>query len=342
MRLFRTSLLLGVVVLPAPGAARAELIVGLTGLNSLVRFDSSSPGVVSAPVGISGIVGGLGEGVIGIDFRPATPGVLVGLTLQVTGADVGRGRIYEIDPFTGAATLINPMLTNAVGGTEVLLSMGVSGSFTDFGIDFNPVANALRIVNNREQNLRVVGGGAGSTNVDASLNSGNPSVNAIAYSDNVAGATMTTLYGMDSSPNPGTLVTIGGLDGAPSPDTGTLFTVGQLFPADPGSLGNNGLDISGATGIAYAVFQTGINDPDTLFTIDLATGGTTSLGSIGVSPGTLRDISVLNTAVPEPSSLALMGLGAVSLIGYARRRRGRRGAGWAKRPGGEESGAIPE
>ncbi len=155
MRKCAGLLVLAALVLLAPSPTRAETIFGLTTGNSLVIFDSASPGNVSVPIPITGLVGGVGESVVGIDFRPVD-GALVALTRQQTGANVGRGRIYEINTVTGAATLINPMLTNAVGGLEVLLS--APGAF-DYGIDFNPVPNALRIVNNSDQTCGSSAGG---------------------------------------------------------------------------------------------------------------------------------------------------------------------------------------
>src|SRR4051794_17907907 len=66
--------------------------VGLTSANTLVRFDTATPAVVTTVGPIAGLVGG--DSIIGIDFRPAT-GELFGL---------GSGsRLYVINPTTGAA-----------------------------------------------------------------------------------------------------------------------------------------------------------------------------------------------------------------------------------------------
>jgi Domain of unknown function (DUF4394) len=72
----------------------------------------------------------------------------------------------------------------------------------------------------------------------------------LAYTNSIAGATTSTLYGYDYGND--RLVVLGGGAGIPSPNTGQLFTIGSS-----GIVTENGdsLDIviSGATGIGYAV-----------------------------------------------------------------------------------------
>src|SRR4051812_11551422 len=74
--------------------ARAQVVVGLTNTNSLVTFDSATPGTASAPIPITGLVGT--ETLFDIDIRPAT--------LQLYGLG-SQSRLYTINPTTGAATL---------------------------------------------------------------------------------------------------------------------------------------------------------------------------------------------------------------------------------------------
>ena len=82
--------------------------------------------------------------------------------------------LYAIDATTGAATVIQPPFT------FVHRSRG-------FGIDFNPVVNALRVVSDAEANLRVTAGGTGTVITDSNLTrTGAPDptldIGAIAYS----------------------------------------------------------------------------------------------------------------------------------------------------------------
>ena len=77
-------------VAPASAAAPPTPLVGLTGMGEIVRLDASTPGTVSAPVAITGLVAG--ERIVGFDVRPAT-GELIGI--GIAGAE---GRVYVINP----------------------------------------------------------------------------------------------------------------------------------------------------------------------------------------------------------------------------------------------------
>jgi Domain of unknown function (DUF4394) len=135
----------------------------------------------------------------------------------VDGQVVGVGTVYSINPTTGVATPINTgfPLTGPV-----------------FGVDFDPVANELRIVGLiTGPNLRILNGGTGAVIVDTPLSPDTPHVVGAAYSNNFAGATSTTLYDIDNQgPVVGlVLQTQGSPGGSPvSPNSGTLFPVGPL------------------------------------------------------------------------------------------------------------------
>jgi hypothetical protein len=292
----------------------AEPIVGLTPINQIFSFDSGSPGTIEPLIPVTGLVAG--TQLVGIVFRPATPGTLVGVGV-VFGDDhltpIGSN-VYTIDTTTGVAVVINTI--------PALLAADV------YGVDFNPVVNALRIVNAvQDQNLRIVAGGTGAANVDTNLNPGSSSVVGAAYSNNVAGATATTLYDIDHFGGGPQLVTQGSPNGSPiSPNTGTLFPVGPL-----GVSGVNpdiGFDISASTGMAFASLAASQMPAYSLYTINLGTGAATLIGPID-GPGFFQvlDIAVSNAAlaaVPAPGSLALLGIGAAALLARATRSQRKR------------------
>jgi hypothetical protein len=262
-------------------------VYGLTTAGSLVQFNSSTPGtLIGSAVPVTGLTAG--DSLVGIDLRPAD-GSLVGLGYN---AGNGSARVYTLNPSSGAATSIN--------------TITIGPSVTGIAADFNPAANAFRIVTNGNANFRVPAGGTGTQVTDTPLNPGTPNIRAIAYNNNFTGATLTTLYGIDAAS--GNLVTIGGLNGNPSPNTGTLSVVALLTGATASQI--TGFDIAGTTGTAF------LTNGGTLFSLNLNTGAATSLGNLPAGT-TLLDI----TAVPEPSTLALCGLTAAGLAGYRRLRR---------------------
>ncbi len=257
------------LVLPASGAAGAEpsgtTLYGLTTTNRIVTFDSAVPVFASRDVPVTGLAAG--EQLIGIDRRPKT-GVLYGVGRLGTA-----GRLYTVDPATGAATFVAPLVTapTVVGGPRTPIAL----SGTEFGFDFNPAADALRIVSDTGQNLRVIPSDrmpaaiallTGDTFTDGTLNVAGATatgVSAAAYTGNDNDpATGTTLYDIDTRRDL--------LVKQDPPNAGTLITVGSLrFPAGPIA----GFDIVTAGGVdtGYAAITVGTSL--TLLTrVDLTTG----------------------------------------------------------------------
>ena len=98
-RLF-ALVVLSVGVLAAPRPAAAEAIFALRTANQIFSFDSATPGSITSPLTVTGLLPG--TTLVGIDFRPAGAGQLVGV--GQTGAS---GAVYTINTATGAATQIN-------------------------------------------------------------------------------------------------------------------------------------------------------------------------------------------------------------------------------------------
>ncbi|HKG98675.1 MAG TPA: DUF4394 domain-containing protein, partial [Pyrinomonadaceae bacterium] len=215
-------------------AVEAGLTVyGLTTNNILFSFNSNTPNNVNV---IGPIFGTGGAAIVGIDFRPATSFIIIEPEGPILGVLYGVGsdnNLYTINQFTGGATLVGPL--------------GIALAGTNFGVDFNPVTDLLRVVSDTGQNLSV-NPNTGAATAQAGLNSTaqNPElgISGAAYSNNRQGATTTTLYDIDTDAD--TLVT-------QVPATGVITTVGSL---GINATAVNGFDISEVNNTALAAITT--------------------------------------------------------------------------------------
>ncbi len=259
-------LLAGVVLSGTAHAAHEATIYGLTTTNRVLTFLSGTPDDILRNKRVSGLAGG--ETLVGIDVRPATK-ALYGIGRTSSGA----GRIYTLDARSGRATFV--------------ASISVSLTGNEFGVDFNPVVDRIRIVSDADQSL-AVHPDTGAATVNGNLNypssAQNPFVTGAAYTNNFAGTTSTVLYDIDADADD--LVT-------QNTSTGALTKVGDLgAPTEPFV----GWDIvtSGGSNIAYASLTTlGENGKydARMLRIDLTSGAVvTDWGTIG-GPRFVRDIA---------------------------------------------------
>ncbi|HUR79719.1 MAG TPA: DUF4394 domain-containing protein [Thermoanaerobaculia bacterium] len=275
---------------------------------SALRFiDSSNPSVSLGFVTITGLQPG--EIIAGIDYRPSN-----GLLYGIGAIDPATGRLYQVNTTTGVATQIGaPFSLNAIRVN---------------GMDFNPVVDLLRVITNTSQNVRInPNTGAVTPDTFVSYAPGDPNAGSgntpwgLGYSNNFAGATQTTLYGITYGFNQMILVTVGSVNGTPvSPNSGLMFTVGGTG-VNNASNDFTGLDVS-STGIAYAL----MNSPVRLYTINLTNGALTLVGNFPATTfGSYRDLAVggavLSAGTPtapalSPAMLVLLALalGAAALF----------------------------
>jgi uncharacterized protein DUF4394 len=240
------------------GAAHAQSVAAVVGDDTLAIVDVSAKKVTKA-MKLSGATGKL----VGIDVRPAD-GMLYGVT--------GDGVIWTIDTGSGKAT------------QKSRLSMPLPEA-SAITVDFNPVADRLRVIGADGTNLRInVDDGMVTKDgnlkfADTDMHKGEtPKVVAGAYSNAVKGARETALYDIDA--------TIGGLLKQAPPNAGMLNAIGKLgvkadsyafdIAAD-GNGGNEGWLMAG----------------EILYRVDLASGRATEHARIAGLSGVVRDIAVL-------------------------------------------------
>jgi len=239
---------------PAPVATLGDAIA-LTASGKLVSFDRAAPATLRSSVAITGLSSG--ETLLGIDRRPAD-GLLYALG--------STGRIYTLDAATGVASF-KAALAPAAGDDNPFSALAGSR----FGLDFNPVADRLRVTSDSGQNLRInVESGAAIT--DGAVNGvSGAAVSASAYSNSFAGTTATQLYVLDAAT--GTLFL------QDPPNAGTLaapIALGMSFAAA------NGFDIDARDNSGWAALTATAGGASTLYKLSVtAGGGATMIGAIG-------------------------------------------------------------
>jgi len=245
------------------GLAHARLpvatVFALTTDNHLVSFKPLTPGTFDSDVAISGLQGT--EAIVAIDFRPSN-GALYGVT------DVGR--VYTIDPATGAASGGLTLTANTLDTTVPFT--GLSGAHYD--ADFSPVDNVLRVQSDTGQNIRI-DVDAGTVITDGTL-TGTPQVVGTAFTNNYAGAASSTPYSLDVAT--GTLMRYTSINGTLTPVG--AFNAGTTFAAQ------GGFDmVGGENGLVVAALQPTGASQSTLYRVNLGNGALTSIGLLG-STGT--------------------------------------------------------
>ncbi len=266
---------------PLPAGLPPQAIA-LTSAGKLVRF---APGSAASGdiVSITGLQSG--EEIIGIDFRPADGALIAATRIGTTGA------LLRIDPTTGSIQRLTR------GGETPLTFNGAH-----YGVDFNPVPGALRIVSDTEENYRIVFSGPTLSdyvvNVDGTLAPA-AEVVAAAYTNNFAGTPVTTLYNLDAASN--RLLTQGGIDGADNPNAGGLAVVGTLgVDFDTRA----GFDIDGVSGIALATLNVTGTESSGVYAVDLGTGAASCVGTVPAPAGE----RAIGFAIPPPQPAVAYGL----------------------------------
>lgn len=268
--MLRTTLAAAALLAMAPAANAANLI-GLTADNTLVRIDSDTRRA-GAAVRVTGADGRL----LGIDQRPQD-GRLYGVT--------DRGQIVTIDPASGRATQVSRLnMPFDSGGRAV--------------VDFNPVANRLRLMGMSGVNFRVnVDTGEVARDGELKYMAGSPQaesrprITAGAYTNSVAppagapaagqpGAPTTALYTIDTL--------LGSYNLQAPPNDGVQQSRGMIGTALPPGVAFDILSDGQGGNTGFVLVGT------TLHNIDLANGRLTAMGAVqGLPQSEVIDIAAM-------------------------------------------------
>lgn len=245
------------------GPPRKETLHALTQSMELLTLNAGQPRTVLKRVAVTGLPAG--DSLVGIDYRVAK-GVLYGVSR--------KGLVFTMNTDTGALTAVSPKPLD-----QLLVGSA-------FGVDFNPVADRIRLVSNTGQNLRFHPETGALAAIDPALAFAPgdaqagfaPEVVAAGYTYNKTNDKLTTNYAIDR--RAGTLITQGTVEGvqpAVSPNTGQLRTVG---PLGTGPLLDAALDIADVSGAAFAAVRTSAQPTTRLYLIDLTSGKASLLGTV--------------------------------------------------------------
>lgn len=268
---------------PAPVQVGDTIV--LTASGKLISFNRASPATTVGSVTVSGLAND--ERLIGMDLRPAD-GLLYALS--------SRGRVYTVDPSTGAAALRSTLTADPADSSDPFVALAGA----QFGVDFNPVVDRLRVVSSSGQNLRInVDTGATVTDTVLNLAGSAPAVVAAGYTNGFDGATATQLFDLNATdgmlyvqtpPNDGVLATAPGTPNAP-------ISLGVAFTSA------SDLDIDAVSNEGFVVLTVGGSTQ--IYRIDLRTtnGAAAALGPIGVTEPVLGLVS--NRRAPTATVFAL-------------------------------------
>ena len=252
------ALTAGMLTGVAAQTSDAATLAGLVDGKSILWIDSEQK-KVTGMVALDG-----GASLVGMDVRPSD-GKLYGVTPD--------GVIVTVDAKTGKWEKKSQLSEKLPPGAMV-------------SVDFNPVADRMRIITSTGMSLRV-NVDDGKATVDGSLkyaesdvNKGKtPNVMAAGYTNSVAGTKETALYDID--------VSTGMLLKQAPPNDGIVSGVGKLGVALDGPIAFD-IATDGKGGNVGWLLAGG-----NLHSVDLATGAAKSMGAIVGLKGKVSDIAIL-------------------------------------------------
>ncbi len=262
-----------IIIAPSAHATNA---VALTGSNQLWSIDIAKSNTIAKRVQVTGL--GSNEDLLGIDYRPAD-GKLYGIT---------KDAVYVIDDVTGVASGRQALIAS---NSTLVFTAPLTG--TNFGIDFNPVVDRMRVVSDSAMSL-VVNVDTGAVNRQADIGTIGAggvaitpqptgfSITGAAYTNSISKPTSTRLWDID---------TLGDRlfqQNAANNDS----QLSGAVPLGVNATDVNGFDIDGANNKGYAALKVGSSVG--LYAIDLAAtdNAATLLASLGDGTVDIKGISL--------------------------------------------------
>ena len=244
---------------------RSRILFATDSAGNLLQFRAGTPQRASAKA-VTGLP--LGVSLKGIDFRPASG------DLYALGSDKV---VYRVNPRTAIAVAEGPAFESA---PAALVGDRI-------GFDFNPTVDKIRVTSDADDNLRLNPDEGNLLASDTKLTPAGVTVVGSAYTNSSFTAfatrpTATELYAWDIASSPDTLWI------QRPANAGTL-----IMPMPVGiDLGSDvGFDIAGADNAGYVAGTAQGRDRAELWSVDLATGRTRSLGRIGRGDATITGLA---------------------------------------------------
>jgi hypothetical protein len=244
---------------------RSRILFATDSAGNLLQFRAGSTRRVSSRT-ITGLPAGVS--LKGIDFRPASG------DLYSLGSDKV---VYRVNPRTAIAVAEGPAFESA---PAALVGDRI-------GFDFNPTVDKIRVTSDADDNLRLNPDEGNLLSNDTKLTPSDVSVVGSAYTNSSFSAfatrpTVTELYAWDIASSPDTLWI------QRPANVGTL-----IMPTPVGvDIGSDvGFDIAGAGNLGYVAGTASGRNGAEIWSVDLATGDTRSLGRIGRGDVTITGLA---------------------------------------------------
>ncbi len=304
----------------------------------LFRFALDTPGT-SVTATVTGVAAN--ERLVGMDLRPKTGQIYA---LGING-ELDRGTLYRLEPQSAAGSAVATAI-GTVGQIAFVDATGQSIDLSDVshGVDFNPVADRMRVVDASGLNFRInpdTGAPVDGNTVDAGVNADamiaaplGTQLGATAYTNASATPSATTQYTIDQSggvlsiqnpPNNGTQtaplpITLAGQPLGLGGAVGFDIPPGvQALAANQAAIGNGYFTSNDAAG-RPSLYQLDLSTAVASRVGDIASGGA-ELDSLIVSKAPLRfaldsnSVAVNESAAPAPITIR-RATGGAAMISY--------------------------